>query len=100
MTAAREEIPGSPEDMARFRVWTATLAGSHIGWIAVINLHDSAVRRDIRWPASLAGKKYKAIFDIWNLGRVVPSETLHVNLPPHGCALFRIEDFEPRRPSP
>jgi alpha-galactosidase len=94
---AREEIPGSPEDMARFRVWTATFAGGHTAWLAVFNLQDAAVRRDIPWPASLTGKKYKAIFDIWNLGRVVPSEPLHVNLPPHGCALFLIADFEPRR---
>ena len=47
--AAREEIPGPPEDMSQFRVWTATLAGSHIGWLSVFNLQDFAVSRDIRW---------------------------------------------------
>jgi hypothetical protein len=90
MASASEEIPGSPEDMAQIRVWTANTAGSHGAWLAVFNLQESPVRRDIPWPPALAGKKY-AIVDIWSGGRVVPSETVHVNLPSHGCALFRIE---------
>lgn len=95
--AVSEEIPGSPEDAPRIRVWTATAAstvttwpGPHAAWLAVFNLQDSEVRRDIPWPPALAGKK-DAIFDIGNGGRVVPAETVHVKLPPHGCALFRIE---------
>jgi hypothetical protein len=97
MAAASEEIVGSPEEMARIRVWTATTAGAarhlpgaHAAWLGVFNLQDSPVRRDIPWPPALAGKKY-AIFDIWSGGLVVTSETVRVNLPPHGCALFRIE---------
>jgi len=94
---ASQEIPGSPEDAARMRVWTAEAAGRaltwpgpHAAWLAVFNLQDSEVQKEIPWPATLAGRKSQ-IVDIWNGGLVVPSETVHVKLPPHGCALYRVE---------
>jgi len=95
--SASEEVPGSSVDAAQFRVWTATAAttattwpGPHAAWLAVFNLQDSEVSRDIPWPPALAGKK-DAIFDVWSGAHVVPADRVHVKLPPHGCAVFRVE---------
>jgi len=35
--------------------------------------------------------KPHAAFDIWNQKQIPSAKALHVELPPHGCALFRIE---------
>jgi hypothetical protein len=35
--------------------------------------------------------KPHAVYDVWNQKRVPSSKTLHVELPAHGCALFRLE---------
>jgi hypothetical protein len=89
---ASEELAGNPEDAARLRIWSATTGGSaRPAYLAVFNLQDSALRKDIPWPAALAGQNL-AVFDIWNRRHMAAAKLLHVDLPPHGCALFRVEE--------
>jgi hypothetical protein len=88
---ASEEIAGSPEDAARMRVWSSTVSGARPTYLAVFNLQDAALRKDIPWPAALAGQDH-AVFDIWNQRHIAAAKLMHVDLPPHACALFRVED--------
>ena len=87
-----EEIAGKPEDAAHLRIWVATAGGARpIRYVAVFNLQDSLLRRDIPWPAALAGREHAA-YDLWNRRPVAAAPVLHVELPAHGCGLFRIEE--------
>lgn len=89
-TSASEEAAGDPADAARFRVWSATAAGARAAhYLAVFNLQESPLRRDVPWPGALAGQEHAA-FDIWNQRDIAAAKALHVDLPPHGCALVRI----------
>ena len=86
-----EEIAGDPAATGVLRVWSAaTHAGEPAGYLAVFNLQPSALTRDIAWPGALAAQDHAA-FDIWNQRRIDAAKVLHVDLPPHTCALFRIE---------
>ena len=88
---AGAEIPGAPADSARFRIWSAATGGSQPKrYVAVFNLQDSPLQRDLAWPSSLAGSAH-AVYEIWSHRNVPGAASLHVELAPHGCALFRIE---------
>jgi hypothetical protein len=90
-TSSSGEIPGDRADSAHLRIWSAATGGPRPKrYLAVFNLQETALQRDITWPDSLAGRAH-AVYEIWGQ-RSVPSATaLHVELPPHGCALFRVE---------
>jgi hypothetical protein len=85
------EIPGDPADSARVRIWSAATGGRQAKrYLAVFNLQGTALQRDLAWPDTLAGGAH-AVYEVWGR-RDVPSATaLHVELPPHGCAVFRVE---------
>ena len=85
------ELPGDSADSARLRVWSATTGGAQPKrHLAVFNLQESKLQKDIAWPASFAGSAHAA-YEIWTQRNVPSATTLHVELPPHGCALFRVE---------
>jgi hypothetical protein len=85
------EIAGDPADSARMRVWSAATGGPRpTRYVAVFNLQESALQRDVAWPSSLAGSAH-AVYEIWSRRNVPSATVLHVELPAHGCALFRIE---------
>ena len=89
--AGSQEVTGDPADASRLRVWFATASGKQPAhYVAVFNLQEASLSRDIPWPASLAGRDHAA-FDIWNQRRLPVAKLLHVDLPPHACALFRVE---------
>jgi alpha-galactosidase len=86
------EIPGDPADTGRLRVWSAATGGPRPKhYLAVFNLQEAALERDLAWPPSLGGSAH-AVFEIWSQRNVRSAAKLHVQLPPHGCALFRIEE--------
>jgi hypothetical protein len=88
---ASEEVSGDPADAGKFRVWTATGGGDHpLRYIAVFNLQASDLQNDLPWPGALAGRSHAA-FEIWKERRMPAARLLHVDVPPHGCALFRVE---------
>jgi hypothetical protein len=85
------EITADPADAGRMRIWSAATGGRQAKrYLAVFNLRESALRRDLAWPDSLAGRAH-AVYEIWSQRNVPGATALHVELPPHGCALFRIE---------
>jgi len=85
------EIAGEPQDAARIRIWSAATAGyPPRRYIAVFNLGDSPLEREIAWRA-LGETAGAAVFDVWNSSHIPAAPSLRVDLPPHACALFRIE---------
>ena len=74
------------------RYWYATTGGHHQHhYLAAFNLDDKASKSDVPWPVfHLTGKSY-AVYDLWNQKHIPRAKSLHVELPPHGCALLRVE---------
>jgi hypothetical protein len=75
-----------------WRAWWARTAGPKPAtYLAVFNLRDQAAAWNVPWTDfHLSGAKH-AVYDVWNRKNVPPAAALHVNLPAHGCALFRVE---------
>jgi hypothetical protein len=74
------------------RYWYARTAGHHPHqYLAVFNLQDQATSSDLPWMVFHLTDKPHAVYDLWNRKRVPTAKTLHVDLAPHGCALFRVE---------
>ena len=74
------------------RFWYAKTGGSHPKrYLAVFNVADQPTRSDLPWMVFHLTDKPHGVFDIWNQKRIAPAKTLHVELPPHGCALFRLD---------
>ena len=74
------------------RYWYARTGGPNPKrYVAVFNLADSATSANLPWLIFHLDNKSHAAFDVWNMKQVAKSKTLHVELPAHGCALFRVE---------
>ena len=81
-----------PEDPQRPRYWSAVTGGAHPArYIAVFNLKDVALIRDLPWSSFHLTDESHAAFDVWNRKPVPSGKLLHVEIPAHGCALFRVE---------
>jgi len=74
------------------RYWYARTGGLHPKqYLAVFNLEDKPTKSDLPWMVFHLTDKPHAVYDIWNRKRIPSAKTLHVELAPHGCALFRLE---------
>ena len=71
------------------RYWYARMGSRH--YLAVFNLQDEATVSDLPWLVFHLTDEPHAVYDIWNRKHVKRARTLHVELAPHGCALFRVE---------
>jgi len=71
------------------RYWYARAGGHH--YLAVFNLQDEATISNLPWEVFHLKNLPQAAFDIWNRKRLPKAKALHVELPPHGCALFRVD---------
>ncbi len=89
--SSSSEIP-SP-DASRLRIWSASTGGhSPRRYIAVFNLENTSVSKDIPWSELLNQDKIRvAAWDVWQHRHMPPATDLHIELPAHGCALFRIK---------
>lgn len=84
--------PSSADGDKTKRFWYARTAGPHPKqYLAVFNLGDTATVVNSRWAAFHLSHQPRAVYDVWNRKYVAGAQTLHVELPPHGCALFRVE---------
>jgi len=86
--------PAGGPDAKNFvqRYWYARTGGAHPRqYIAVFNLADAATASTLPWMLFHLEDKPHAVFDVWNQRRAPASKTLRVELPPHACALFRVE---------
>ncbi len=74
------------------RYWYARTGGPHPKtYLAVFNLEDNPTSSDLPWMLFHLPAKAHAVFDVWNEKHIPAAKALHVELPPHGCALFRVE---------
>ena len=74
------------------RYWYARTGGAHPQqYIAIFNLADAATASTLPWILFHLPDQPHALFDVWNQKRSPAAKALHVDLPPHGCALFRVE---------
>jgi alpha-galactosidase len=82
--------PGKQPFLQRY--WYASTGGpSPKRYIAVFNLVDATTSSNLPWMLFHLPNKPYAVYDVWNQKHLPAAKTLHVVLPPHGCALFRIE---------
>jgi hypothetical protein len=74
------------------RYWSARTGGPHPHqYLAVFNLGDAPTKSNLPWMVFRVTDKPHAIYDIWNQKHIPAAKALQVELPPHGCALFRLE---------
>ncbi|UWZ82555.1 glycoside hydrolase family 27 protein [Occallatibacter riparius] len=73
----------------QWRAWYAKSGGKT--YAAVFNLADEAKTLDVAWLSFHLADKPHTAFDVWNGKQIPTAKTLHVELPPHGCALYRVE---------
>lgn len=75
-----------------WRAWYAQVGDfSPKMYAAVFNLGDDARTVDVPWVSFHVKDKPHAAWDVWNKRHLATARALHVTLPPHGCALFKIE---------
>jgi hypothetical protein len=60
-------------------------------YIAVFNLADAQTESNLPWMLFHLDNKPHAVFDVWNQKHIPAAKTMHLVLPAHGCALFRVE---------
>ena len=82
-------------------VWRAdapkSAAGKRGHYYAVFNLGNTPVSFLYSWKQlSLAGKEHHVV-DLWETQEKGRAEKLQGTLPPHGSALFRVDDSPSRR---
>ena len=82
--------PGNEPFLQRY--WYARTGGPHPQeYIAVFNLGDKTTASELPWMVFHLTDKPHAVFDVWNQRHVPAASALAVELPPHGCALYRVE---------
>lgn len=87
-------LPRNRGDSASFpqRYWYARTGGPNPKrYIAVFNLADAKTSSNLPWALFHLENKPHALYDVWDRKHVLSARTLHVVLPAHGCALFRVE---------
>jgi hypothetical protein len=87
-------LPKSNGKSAPFpqRYWYASTGGPNPRrYVAIFSLADAQTSSNLPWALFHLPNKPHALFDVWNQKHIPSSKTLHVVLPAHGCALFRIE---------
>ena len=74
------------------RSWYARTGGPQPRtYAAVFNLADVPESVDLPWSVFHLPGIAHATFDVWKQAHIPASKSLHVKLPPHGCALFRVD---------
>lgn len=74
------------------RYWYARTGGPHPkSYVAVFNIGDERTSSKLPWMVFHLDDKAHAAYDLWNQKKISRARMLQVELPPHGCALFRID---------
>ena len=87
-------LPSQPPGAKPFveRYWYARTGGPNPKqYIAVFNLADADTISNLPWAVFHLSDKPHALYDVWNQKQIPSEKGFHVKLPPHGCALFRVE---------
>ena len=73
-----------------WRAWYIT-GHSNKSYAAVFNLSDGPLTLDIPWRSLHVTAKHHKAFDIWNQKQIPAANALHIELPPHGCAVYLVK---------
>lgn len=74
------------------RYWFARGPGAHPRrYLAVFNLDDRPSRSELPWMVFRLENRPYAVYDLWSRRHLAPARTLHVELPPHGSAVYRVD---------
>jgi hypothetical protein len=75
-----------------WRAWYARTGGTHPRtYLAVFNVSDTAGKWDVDWDGFRLADKAHEVYEIWNQQHIPVAKKLHVEIPAHGCALYRVE---------
>jgi alpha-galactosidase len=84
--------PSNNKYSGAWRAWSARTKGPDAKtYIAVFNTSDKAGEREISWTDFHLTDKPQAFYDVYNRKHIPAMGPLRVEVPPHGCALFRVE---------
>jgi hypothetical protein len=93
-TDSSQPIASLPPGFERARVWVAheTLAAHGSRWfVALFNLDDAPVTLHATWSQLHIHAAKRPIRNLWDGVEPPVSDGIDVNLPAHGCAIYRIE---------
>jgi len=82
-------MPKNDGEPLSWRAWYARVGSKT--YAAIFNLGDEPTTLDVPWLNFHLEDKPHASFDVWNAKRNPVAKVLHVELPPHGSALYRVE---------
>ena len=88
------ELPSAPAARQSYpqRYWIARTGGPHPRtYIAVFNLADAPTQANLPWMVFHLANAPHALYNVWDEKHIPAASSLHVELPAHGCALFRLE---------
>jgi hypothetical protein len=88
------ELPADPaaHDSYPQRYWVARTGGPHPHtYIAVFNLADAPAKANLPWMVFRLSNAPHAVYNVWDQQHIPAASSLQVELPAHGCALFRLE---------
>ena len=88
------ELPSDPAARQAYpqRYWIARTGGPHPRtYIAVFNLADAPTQANLPWMVFRLPNAPHALYNVWDKKHIPAASSLQVQLPAHGCALFRLE---------
>ena len=88
------ELPANPAARQSYpqRYWIARTGGPHPHtYIAVFNLADAPTKATLPWMVFHLANTPHAVYNVWDQKHIPAASSLSVELPAHGCALFRLE---------
>jgi len=75
-----------------WRAWWARTGGPDPAmYLAVFNLQDRADGWDLPWTDFHLAAKPHAVYDVWSRRDIPSANALRVEIPAHGCALYRVQ---------
>src|SRR3954447_4676852 len=85
-------MPKNDDQPLPWRAWFARTGGPHPAtYVAVFNVSDEPGKWDISWIGFHLTDGGHAAFDVYGQKHLPSSKALHVEVPPHGCSLYRLE---------
>jgi alpha-galactosidase len=80
------------KDAFRWRVWSARTDGRNAKtYFAVFNLGDNIDAWDSADLNPHRADNVQGLFDVWNKKRISLVQAQHIEVPAHGCLLYRVE---------
>ncbi len=87
-------VAALPAGFEKVRVWVASGTGRSrsVRYLAVFNLDDKPASLEAHWDKLGLDSGNRAVRDLWDGRELGSSDHLNIVLPPHGCALYAVND--------